>query len=141
MRVTKRLTANDLPGRSHQAGIHIPKRPELLEFFPRLDPDRVNPDCVVTVYLPKLERYWDLRFVYYNGALRGVGKKNEYRLTGTATPLRELGAHVGDSVEFSRTAHGEIRLTVIRNSAGAPSDTSNGRVIELPGGWSLVETT
>src|SRR5665647_337211 len=111
--VSKVLTPNDLGiTGTHQAGIAIPKDPDILAFFPRLDPTRYNPDCHVAVYTPATGDHWQLRFVYYNSKTHGQGTRNEYRLTGTTQMLRDMGPRVGDSISFLRNRFGVIEATV-----------------------------
>jgi len=40
-----------------------------------------------------------LNFIHYNNKLFG-GTRDEYRLTGIATMLRDYGLRVGDQIEF-----------------------------------------
>ena len=138
--VSKRLSANDLGFTgTHQAGILIPKSPEIVGFFPSLDEDRHNPSCTVTVFLPEPEESVDLRFIHYNGRKTGMSTRDEYRLTGTTRMLRTLEAGEGDYLEFHRNYKGDIRVRVMHTSA---TDEKNlgGMVVKLVGGWRLVRT-
>ena len=138
--VSKRLSANDLGlTGTHQAGILIPKSPEIVGFFPGLDEDRRNPSCMVTVFLPELEEFVDLRFIHYNGKKTGMSTRDEYRLTGTTRMLRALGAGEGDDLEFHRNYNGDVHVRVIHTSANDEENLS-GKVVQLSGGWRLIRT-
>lgn len=100
----KLLSANDvgLTG-GHQAGILVPKgAPELLAFFPPLDPALPNPDAWISV-LDEDDNEWALRFIYYNNRLHGAGTRDEYRITHLTRCLRGMGARPGDQLVFSST--------------------------------------
>lgn len=130
--VGKVLSANDLGlTGSHQGGMVVPRSGGLLGFFPPLDPDAVNPEVFLHVSVPELDSSFRLRFVYYNSRRRGEGTRNEFRLTGLARMLRELGAKVGDEVLFRRELSGAFSLSLGR--AGFVGDASPSR-----GGWRLV---
>ncbi|MEW1810466.1 EcoRII N-terminal effector-binding domain-containing protein [Pseudarthrobacter phenanthrenivorans] len=137
--VAKTLTPNDLGlTGSHQAGIAIPKEPDILAFFPSLDSKRYNPDVVLSVFAPETDQYWELRYVYYNNKLHDQGTRNEYRLTGTTLMLRELAASAGDSIAFRRTRAGDMEVVIL------PADLSNkpaaGEKL-LKNGWRMTITT
>ena len=99
--VEKNLSPNDigLTG-SHQAGIIVPKRSELLSFFPTLDPSQDNPRFVIR-FCDDLDQIWKFNFIYYNNKLRG-GTRNEYRLTGMTSFLRSVGSSAGDVLVFEK---------------------------------------
>lgn len=138
--VSKRLSANDvgITG-THQAGILVPKSREILQFFPKLDEDQHNPSCRVTVYLPELEEFVDLRFIHYNGKKTGLSTRDEYRLTGTTRILRALNAGEGDDLEFHRSHNGDVHVRVLHDSA-SDEENRGGDVIQLSGGWRLIRT-
>lgn len=110
----KVLSANDvgLTG-GHQAGILVPKgAPELLAFFPPLDPSLPNPDAWISA-LDEDGNEWTLRFIYYNSRLHRTGTRNEYRITHLTKCLRGMRARPGDQLVFSSTlkpAHYLLRL-------------------------------
>lgn len=134
--IRKKLSANDLGlTGAHQAGITIPKDPAILDFFPALDSKQYNPDCYMSLHVPDLHGYVELRFVYYNNKLHGQGTRNEYRLTGTTKLLRELGARVGDYIEFTISKFGENEINLI--VADKESVPLNDRV-SLSNGWSFI---
>ncbi|MCQ1987532.1 EcoRII N-terminal effector-binding domain-containing protein [Arthrobacter sp. zg-Y844] len=136
--VRKLLTANDvgLTG-SHQAGIAIPKNPDIRAFFPPLDAADYNPDFWMTVATPETGEQWQLRFIYYNNKTHGQGTRNEYRLTHTTPMLRALGASAGDVVAFRRNSFGEVEAVLheIEDSLTAtPIET------KLRNGWRMIIT-
>jgi len=138
VKVSKRLSANDLGlTGTHQAGILIPKRQEVIGFFPMLDEESYNPSCKVAIFLPDLGEFVELRFIHYNGKRTGASTRDEYRLTGTTRVLRVLGASEGDILEFTRSANGDVHVRVLDASA---NDEGNifGDVIPLSGGWQLI---
>lgn len=97
--VEKTLSPNDIGiTGSHQAGILIPKKSELLAFFPKLDINEENPRMVIRL-IDLLGQVWKFNYIYYNNKLRG-GTRNEYRLTGMTKYLRSVGAVVGDTLIF-----------------------------------------
>ena len=133
--IAKVLSANDvgLTG-AHQAGIVVPKDPNFLTFFPKLDAGRKNPDARVTVSDTESNQFWTLRFIYYNGKTLGDGTRNEYRLTGMTGLLRELGAEVGDTLRFTRTVLGDIVVSLDKASNSATGATGT----KLAGGWQII---
>lgn len=136
--VSKLLSANDLGlTGAHQAGITIPKNPDILGFFPPLDSDLYNPDFWMTATTPQTGESWQLRFIYYNNKTHGQGTRNEYRLTHTTQMLRSLSASPGDIVAFRRSKFGDIE--VILREAAAVSITGP-RETKLSNGWRMVVT-
>ncbi|UTT39437.1 hypothetical protein NMP99_15710 [Glutamicibacter mishrai] len=133
--VRKTLSANDL-GRTggHQAGIAIPKSGHILSFFPRLSPEEYNPDCIINCFIPELEMYINLRYVYYNNKLHTQGTRNEYRITGTTRLLRQLNAQVQDEIEFTKDKFGEMSINIIRWAADRKAENTQ---IKLSNGWSF----
>lgn len=71
--ISKILSGNDvgLTG-GHQAGMLVPKRSEVLRFFPRLDPAQRNPRCRVEVYSDDLSDRWNFNFIHYNNKLHWI---------------------------------------------------------------------
>ena len=78
--ITKELSRNDTGETGgHQAGMLIPRDPEILLFFPKLDPKEYNPRHRL-VFRDPLGSKWTFSFIYYNNRFFG-GTRNEYRLT------------------------------------------------------------
>lgn len=116
--ISKSLTPNDVGTTgSHQAGMAIPKAPDILAFFPALDSAESNPRARLAVHVPALGRTFDLSFIYYNGRLHGTSTRNEYRLTGLTSVFKALDAKPGDVVNLAQDASGGIRLTLERDEA------------------------
>lgn len=134
--VRKLLSANDvgLTG-SHQAGIAIPKNPDIRAFFPPLDTSAYNPDFWMTVATPQTGQQWQLRFIYYNNKTHGQGTRNEYRLTHTSPMLRALAASEGDVLAFQRNGFGDIEAKLEEAEISAlPTET------RLRNGWRMIIT-
>lgn len=115
MKIVKTLSANDT-GESggHQAGILIPKKGEILCFFPELDESKKNPRKPL-VFFDEEGGIWKFSFIYYNNKFFG-GTRNEYRLTGMTEYLREHDAHSGDVLELSRDDNGVHHIKVEKSS-------------------------
>jgi hypothetical protein len=95
--IEKILSSNDLGiNGTHQAGILIPKRREILSFFPELDKYAINPR-VVLYFVDNSGQTWKFNFIYYNNKFRG-GTRNEYRLTGMTTFFKYANLKLGDSI-------------------------------------------
>ena len=115
MILTKLLSPNDTgETKSHQAGMHIPKVGGYLNFFPRLDGSKLNPDALLTFEGPK-GTSWEFRFVYYNNRKFG-GTRDEYRLARMTRFLRSVDARSGDGVVLSRGHEGAYRIDVVRSA-------------------------
>jgi hypothetical protein len=102
----KVLTDNDVgKNGGHQAGITVPRKDaELLEFFPKLDVSKFNPDIWIYCTDPSRVR-WKMRYIYYNGKTFSPHKstRNEYRITHMTKLLRKLSASTGDLLVFTAT--------------------------------------
>lgn len=111
---SKTLSANDT-GRTggHQGGILVPKgNPDLLAFFPRLDPDLENPEAWITGTDANGETL-KLRYIWYNRKRHGTGTRDEYRITWLTTWLKAAGAAPGDALVFRGVAgSGHYRIHV-----------------------------
>ncbi|MHA7281981.1 EcoRII N-terminal effector-binding domain-containing protein [Arthrobacter sp. TMS2-4] len=136
--VRKLLSANDLGlTGAHQAGITIPKNPDILGFFPPLDAAAYNPDFWMTVATPQTGEQWSLRFIYYNNKTHDQGTRNEYRLTHTTQMLRALSATAGDVLTFRRNGSGDIE--VVLHDAEHPAAPTRTETI-LRNGWRMIIT-
>lgn len=133
--ITKTLSANDV-GKTggHQAGILVPKKLEILSFFPSLNPKEKNPRVTLAFRENDGITRWDFNFIYYNNRFFG-GTRNEYRLTCMTKYLIVRNAGVGDLVVFSKDADG--RLTVELKRANLPEITQDD-VLVLSGGWKVI---
>jgi hypothetical protein len=135
---SKILSANDTGQTgAHQAGILVPKGdPELLAFFPYLDPTVENPDARIEVTDEHGEAR-RLRYIYYNKKLHGTGTRDEYRITHLTKYLRDAGARPGDALIFTGIqGGGRYRIRVEK---ATPSEIVGdvGDVIRLSG-WRRV---
>ena len=132
--ITKTLTPNDVGETGgHQAGILVPKRPEILAFFPSLTAKEKNPRVPLTFRDEDGVTTWRFMFIYYNNQLFG-GTRNEYRLTWMTKYLRSKNAQVGDEVVLSRDAEGRLQVTCKRASIGH----AESGVLRLTGGWKII---
>lgn len=133
--ITKTLTANDVGDTGgHQAGILVPKAPEILAFFPTLNAAEKNPRVPLTFRDDDGVTCWRFVFIYYNNRLFG-GTRNEYRLTWMTRYLRSKNAKVGDELVFSRNPEGQLLVTCSRAST---ADDECG-VLRLSGGWKIIQ--
>jgi hypothetical protein len=103
--ITKILSRNDTSETGgHQGGILIPKKPEILSFFPSLKEQELNPRKMITFHDHTGNR-WIFSFIHYNNRLFG-GTRNEYRLTGMTKCLRYVNATAGDTIKLLRDENG-----------------------------------
>lgn len=133
--ISKVLSANDTGETGgHQAGILVPKDPDILGFFPALDATRYNPRCHLR-FVDSEGAFWEFAFIYYNNRLFD-GTRNEYRLTRMTTYIRNAGLAVGDEVVLSRAADGRYEVGYKRKAkiAAAPSG-----VLKLGSGWRVIQ--
>jgi Restriction endonuclease EcoRII, N-terminal len=136
MKVRKKLSPNDVGmTRTHQAGLLIPKNPDILGVFPRLDLSKVNPDCVISLHVPSLEGWWPARFVFYNTKDHGIGTRSEYRLTRITSLLAEFQAKPGDSLTFAKSQDGHIEVEFDPDEVQAVPD---GKEQRLKNGWTMI---
>lgn len=132
-KISKVLSANDTGDTGgHQAGILVPKDPEILGFFPPLTPDVKNPRHHL-YFTDDTGRQWEFAFIYYNGRLFG-GTRNEYRLTRMTPFLREAGLRPGDELVLE---HHEGEGYSVHYSRAHARRITNG-VLKLGGGWKVV---
>lgn len=135
--VSKKLSANDVGTTGgHQAGILVPKRPEILTFFPSLDPRIKNPRLTLVVREMNVRTRWEFNFIYYNNALFG-GTRNEYRLTCMTQYLRAIDAKELDELLFSKDESGSIFVECVRANRLALHEDG---VLVLGGGWKIINT-
>jgi hypothetical protein len=134
--ITKVLSPNDVGATgSHQAGILVPKNPQILSFFPPLDRTARNPRQTLSFIDDDKITHWDFQYIYYNNKLFG-GTRNEYRLTGMTMYLRSKAARAGDEVHLSRDRLGGLQISynALTSSVREPD------VIILSGGWKVIST-
>jgi len=103
--IEKMLSRNDTGETGgHQAGILIPKKPEILSFFPELNNEEKNPRFLITFH-DHMGEQWSFSFIYYNNKFFG-GTRNEYRLTGMTRYMNAYNLKSGDTLTLSRDVNG-----------------------------------
>ena len=116
MTFEKFLSENDIGKTgSHQAGMLVPKgkNSEFIDFLPYLDPDRPNPETLLTCY-DEHEIKREFRYIYYNNRLHGTGTRNEYRITRMTHYLRS--ARVNDVISFTGEPKSGVYRISIQNA-------------------------
>ena len=133
-RIAKILSANDTGETGgHQAGILVPRVPDVLAFFPKLDAGSYNPRCHL-MFLDDGGTFWEFAFIYYNNKFFD-GTRNEYRLTRMTRYIREAGLVVGDEVILSREGE-RYRVSHRRKQQ---VERAAGGVLKLGTGWRVVQ--
>jgi hypothetical protein len=133
--VRKRLSSNDTGETgSHQAGILVPRREEVLTFFPRLDVKEKNPRATLVMREVGSDERWEFQFIYYNGKFF-EGTRNEYRLTHMTKYLAAVNAVAGDELVFSQDSDGGYRVRLMRHSKGVVAQADE---LVLAGGWKVI---
>ncbi len=131
--IAKTLSSNDTGETgTHQAGILVPKDPQILSYFPSLDFTAKNPRSEM-LFRDAAGSTWKFVFVYYNNKRFG-GTRNEFRLTGMTSFIRSNNLKAGDTLLFSRRSGDETRLLEYRR-VKEPSTS----VIRLSGTWKVIE--
>ena len=129
--IEKTLSSNDTGETgSHQAGLCVPKEPEVLAFFPELDPTIKNPRAPLDV-IDETGREWTFSFIYYNNRFYG-GTRNEYRLTCMTPFFREFNLKAGDTILLRRESPRLLRITYRRAVLVS-------KVIHLSSTWKIIE--
>ena len=134
--ISKILSANDTGETgSHQAGILVPKKSEILTFFPTLDYSRKNPRHHLVFY-DESDARWEFAYIFYNNMLFG-GTRNEYRLTRMTPFLRQNGLNAGDELILEQNAEGRRHVRYKRQGAGRI--VADG-VLRLGTTWKVLKT-
>lgn len=134
----KPLSRNDLGlTGSHQAGICVPRTNlGLINFFPELNVNEVNPDTWIECIDPN-GKIWEMRYIYYNGKRHGVSTRDEYRITYMTKFFRTWGATEHSSVVFTSTDNPKtFRIAIEGSSMAGPvradlSDSESPRTVIL----------
>lgn len=101
LEIEKLLSRNDAGETgAHQAGIHVPKDPSILTFFPSLDCSTKNPRHTI-FFRDEAGAKWEFNFIYYNNKFFG-GTRNEYRLTCMTPFFKAHKLEAGDSIKLLR---------------------------------------
>ena len=129
--ISKILSSNDigLTG-AHQAGIHIPKKEDILSFFPALNPKQKNPRFML-VFTDDNNLRWEFSFIYYNNLFFG-GTRNEYRLTRMTKYLKSNNLKAGNELTLSQTENGEYRVRSIKK------EIRNDGKLKLSTEWKII---
>ncbi|WP_029034550.1 EcoRII N-terminal effector-binding domain-containing protein [Salinimicrobium terrae] len=99
--IIKQLSSNDTGETGgHQGGILVPKKMEILNFFPTLPKEEKNPRIQLT-FIDDAYKQWEFNFIYYNNKFFG-GTRNEYRLTGMTKFFKFYHLKAGDKVNFNK---------------------------------------
>jgi len=133
--IQKRLSRNDTGETGgHQAGILIPKREEILSFFPKLNKGEKNPRSIIT-FSDSFGEHWVFSFIYYNNSFFG-GTRNEYRLTGMTRFMNAHNLKTGDELTFKRDENG---FYTIRYSRMNDIPTLSRGVLKLGNSWKVIK--
>jgi hypothetical protein len=120
LEVRKVLSRNDLGlTGSHQAGVVVPRRAEILAFFPELDEAEKNPRQELIVRCERDGTLHRLLFIHYNGRRHQLSTRDEYRLTGLTRYLRAQDAIDGDLLALRRVAGARYSIAVEKRQAVA----------------------
>jgi hypothetical protein len=117
----------------HQAGILVPKNPDILKYFPIVDQNQKNPRTVLT-FIDENGVKWKFTFIYYNNVYFG-GTRNEYRLTGMTSFFRHNNLRTGDEIFFKKNADGDRFISYKRNTHTLVSDK---KVLMLRDSWKVI---
>lgn len=132
--IEKILSRNDTGETGgHQAGILIPKKPEILSFFPDLNSSEKNPRVLITFH-DHIGEQWAFSFIYYNNKFFG-GTRNEYRLTGMTKYMNAHNLKSGDMLTLSRDQDGFYSVKYRRNGVHQPHSGP----LKLSNSWKVVK--
>ena len=135
-KIEKVLSINDLGiNGTHQAGMLIPKKKEILEFLPELDGGKKNPRVIIE-FEDDLGRFWNFNYIYYNNRFFG-GTRNEYRLTGMTAYFRAASLQPDDTIILSRDPGG-YHIAYRRE---ADSFIEDGDIVRITLGnsWTIID--
>ncbi len=128
--ISKILSSNDLGlTGGHQSGILVPKRKEILSFFPKLDSKQKNPRFLIT-FFDDSNFGWEFSFIHYNNTFFG-GTRNEYRLTRMTKFMKSNNLKVGDELILI-SENSNTRISFKRNTQQA-----QGR-LKLSTEWKII---
>lgn len=135
-KIEKVLSINDLGiNGTHQAGMLIPKKKEILEFLPELD-GRVKNPRVIIEFEDDLGKFWKFNYIYYNNKFWG-GTRNEYRLTGMTAFFKAVSLKPDDTIILSRDPGG-YHIDYRRVSADFSEEGDVVR-ITLGNSWTIID--
>lgn len=143
--ITKTLSLNDSGETGgHQAGILVPRRADIVRFFPDLGNEEKNPR-VALFFGDSSGRIWKFNFIYYNNKFFDPeGTRNEYRLTGMTAYIRENNLKAGDDIvltrdeddnyviQYKRSKHVDVKIIT-------EEDGKKKRRLVLETKWKVIE--
>jgi len=130
--IKKILSLNDTgETESHQAGIHVPKRKEILQFFPLLNGKVKNPRAEM-YFTDEDGQKWKFNFIYYNNKYFG-GTRDEYRLTGMTSFIKSKNLKARDCIIFSE----ENRKYFVRTERANKINTN--KPLKLSSTWITIK--
>ena len=137
--ITKVLSANDTGETGgHQAGLLIPRKKEILSFFPALNSAILNPR-VHLLFKDQTGSQWEFAFIYYNNLFWG-GTRNEYRLTRMTKYLREAGLKTGDEVMMHRDVDALYSISYKRANGPRMTRNETGHtILQLGETWKVID--
>lgn len=131
--ISKVLSANDTgENGTHQSGILIPKQENILSFFPTLTSSEKNPRVKMD-FIDDSNQKWSFMFIYYNNKFF-EGTRNEYRLTGMTSFIRENNIRAGDEIFLVNKNENE-RFVFVKKS----KTSANPNVLKLGSSWKVVK--
>lgn len=138
-KIVKVLSANDTGATGgHQAGLLIPRKDELLSFFPKLDGSQLNPRAHLQ-FEDDVGTYWEFAFIYYNNKLFG-GTRNEYRLTRMTKYIRQTSLSPGDEVILKHSIKDGYSISHSRASSAVVAKQDEGKaILRLGSGWKVID--
>jgi hypothetical protein len=132
--IQKTLSRNDTGETGgHQAGMLVPKKEEILSFFPELKKREKNPRFLIT-FSDSFGERWSFSFIYYNNSFFG-GSRNEYRLTGMTRFMQSHNLKAGDVITLSRNENG---FYVVEYSRLKSPPICSGETLKLGNSWKIV---
>ncbi len=132
--IEKILSRNDTGETGgHMAGILIPKKSEILSFFPELDREKKNPRFLITFH-DHLGEKWSFSFIYYNNKFYG-GTRNEYRLTGMTRYMNVYNLKSGDTLTLSRDKDGFYSVKYRKDGA----QKAGSGPLKLGNSWKVIK--
>ena len=133
--ITKILSANDTGETGgHQAGILVPKEPDILGFFPSLGKSEKNPRYHLPFY-DDSETRWEFAFIYYNNRFFG-GTRNEFRLTRMTPYIRMNGLQAGDELMLE---HDDAGKRYVKYKRARVSGMGADGILRLGSSWKILE--
>jgi hypothetical protein len=138
MELIKVLSSNDVGSTGgHQSGVVIPKSVANGGFFPHLEPSSLNPRQTLSAILHPSNKSITLNYIYYNGKLHETSTRNEYRLTGISSFLKDVGAQEGDKLILTKVASDRYSL---RLEVGGVESAEGRLVVRLSKDWVMRRT-